>query len=581
MKTTIPPRGLAARLVLAVALAHGVLALGAGRAQEGDLAPNAPASATPRWGGHLAVAVPRSAYSLDPLWAYDAASRMVSAQIHEGLFEYDARGAIVACLATGLPRIAVERGPNGVAPHHVAEVSVRGGVRFHDGTQFAARDAAAALSRLITAPDVPSRGLFRLFMAARATAPQTLVIDLARVSTPEEVAGLLARTEAAVPQVEEVKRFGKGYGKTTAVGTGPFALLSWEKGKAIVLRRNASYWRLATASGAAGEETVASDHRGHLPYLDRLSFAVLESAEQRVQALAAGEVRLLEHLEHGQHRLLAGVPGVAVEWGAGTSVVLLYFNVAAPPFADRETRVAMAQLLDRPKIARELFAGHAAAAVAVTPRGSTLTEAAFPFAPGAATSSLARHAMESGAAPLAVELLTNELSPFPEVAREIAEMWRRAGLQVVVTALNKKALLKRLYYSRSPAKATAAATPGTGVPAPAFAVALEDWDDFRGDTGLAVNLFELFHSQSKHNKTGLADAELDANLEKLAADAEPPAAARQLLAATEGAAMATAAIVPIAFPEVAWAYDRQLQRVWRRPGGGAPIFRDAWLENNK
>lgn len=219
--------------------------------------------------------------SMDPHWAYDAASHMVYLNLYETLFAYE--GASTQKL---IPR-AAEKVPsraNGLlSPDgRTYRIPIRKGMLFEDGARLTPEDARYSLLRfLLTDRDAgPSaillepllgvhstrdsrgrlrEGLFRDAVKAVSVEGDSLVLRLPKPFAP--LLSILAQWAPVVPKAWAIKN-GDWDGREEgwpmhnnprkedtaffqkANGSGPFSLERWDrKNKEIILRRNERYWR--------------------------------------------------------------------------------------------------------------------------------------------------------------------------------------------------------------------------------------------------------------------------------------------------------------------------------------------------
>ncbi len=153
------------------------------------------------------------------------------------------------------------------------------------------------------------------------------------------------------------------------LGWGPYAIDEWTPGDHISLSRNPRYFRAAEG----------------LPAFDHLVFRFTPDRAQAVNALQSGECDLLDeslHLEiepqpvldlqaAGKARL-AFMPGLAwehLDFGL-LPAVAAQDGGPLPLFQAKETRQAVAQCLDRAKLAQEAFGANLAAAAQIAPPAS-------------------------------------------------------------------------------------------------------------------------------------------------------------------------------------------------------------------
>jgi ABC-type transport system substrate-binding protein len=146
---------------------------------------------------------------------------------------------------------------------------------------------------------------------------------------------LTALTDAGnviIPK-EEAEGWGEDFG-SHLVGTGPFALQSFELDQQAVLVRNDKYW---TAT----------------PYLDGVTFKPVSDGNQAVNALRTGEVNLATSLSGEAVKIAREDPTVELMEMPGLHVAYIYFNQVNGPTADIKVREAIIKAVN----IKELTAG--------------------------------------------------------------------------------------------------------------------------------------------------------------------------------------------------------------------------------
>ena len=124
----------------------------------------------------------------------------------------------------------------------------------------------------------------------------------------------------------------------TLIGTGPFALESWEKGRELVAERNPDYWQ------------VAPDGEPY-PYLEEIRFTPIPESGQGVNALEAGDIDIM-HTSAAEDFVILdrladdGVVDVR-DSEDFAEVAFLQLNTSKPPLDDVRIRRAMALAVDR------------------------------------------------------------------------------------------------------------------------------------------------------------------------------------------------------------------------------------------
>ena len=209
---------------------------------------------------------------------------------------------------------------------------LRQGVKWHDGQPFTAKDVQCTWRMLIGKSDVtdfhrnPRRVWYPKLQDVTINGDFEATFELSepQPSLPVLLASAFSPVYPChVPQ--QVMR-------TRPVGTGPFKLVEFKRGESIRLVRNPDYWK--------------KDR----PYLDEITFRVIDSRATRMLAFATGEFDLTFPSDINvllMKDVKARSPGAICEMtNSGTQVNLLV-NRVNPPFDNPDIRKAMSLALDR------------------------------------------------------------------------------------------------------------------------------------------------------------------------------------------------------------------------------------------
>src|SRR5881397_1012822 len=119
------------------------------------------------------------------------------------------------------------------------EVKLRGGVKFHDGTPFSARDVKATFDRVLN----PENKLTARGNHAKIKSVEVVDDLTVRFKTDGPYPLFIERLTAQVMQSEKVIREkGHEWMQENPVGTGPYKLVRWNKKQEHLLVRNDDYW---------------------------------------------------------------------------------------------------------------------------------------------------------------------------------------------------------------------------------------------------------------------------------------------------------------------------------------------------
>jgi peptide/nickel transport system substrate-binding protein len=220
---------------------------------------------------------------------------------------------------------------------------LRPNIKWHDGSDFTAEDAAYNIRRMAS----PPQGV------VSARKEQFAVLD--RVETPdlrtvvllfrEPYSSFLAQFATDwflmfPPRIIEAK----GHMKQDVMGTGPFRLQNWTPGSSIDLVRNEHYFKPG------------------LPRADALQTLIIADSNTRFEALRTGRInmtgRIFAVLTPSQARLLQGSDDVKVAEAPGLGSPWYLFNAVRGPFADPRVRRAVWIAFDRQAAIQVLEEGY-------------------------------------------------------------------------------------------------------------------------------------------------------------------------------------------------------------------------------
>lgn len=255
------------------------------------------------------------------------------------LFLVDDRGELVPDRALAIPT----RANGGISPDGLTiTYRIRTG-RWSDGAPFDARDVAftiAALRNPRTA--VPDTSAVADIAAYRVLGRDRIQVRLRAPSAPFVSAFLTLGANdpfAILPRhiADRYASLDASSLDSDPVGLGPFRLERWRRGEGLSFVRNPYYWRGPAAS-------------------PRIEVQVVPSAQTRLVLARSGALDVVEVTGPGVD-VARGIAGVRVV-GRTTNVVdYLQLNLHAPLLASRRVRVALAQALDRRRLAAVVYHG--------------------------------------------------------------------------------------------------------------------------------------------------------------------------------------------------------------------------------
>jgi peptide/nickel transport system substrate-binding protein len=216
-------------------------------------------------------------------------------------------------------------------------IGLRDGVKFHDGTTLDATVVKNNLDAYLGRRPPRAPTLFPISLGNIDTVTveddRTVVVTtkLPWVSLPVYLTqvGIMGQSQLDDPDSCDSKM----------VGTGPFKLASWVPDQELLTQRNPDYWQ------------IAPDGQPY-PYADAIAFRPITDAQQRINALEAGEINamassapndlygsLTDLKDDGKINLLIS------DDHAEVSFIML--NNSKAPFDDEKMRRAFAMGIDR------------------------------------------------------------------------------------------------------------------------------------------------------------------------------------------------------------------------------------------
>ncbi|WP_231114959.1 ABC transporter substrate-binding protein, partial [Lentzea aerocolonigenes] len=226
------------------------------------------------------------------------------------------------------------------------------GKKWSDGQPITAADVAFTYNLMLTneVARTANGSFVSNFESVTATDDRTVVI---RTKAPQVT--MLALDIPIVPKhvwekVSNIKDYAND--QMPVVGSGPFVLTEHAAGQFIKLKANKDYWRGA-------------------PKYDELHFVYFQNADAAVQALAKGEVDLVNRMAPAQFDSLDGKDGVTRNRAQGRRFTELLINPGAqtkagepigdgnPALKDVRVRRAIAQAIDLDALVARVSLGYA------------------------------------------------------------------------------------------------------------------------------------------------------------------------------------------------------------------------------
>jgi peptide/nickel transport system substrate-binding protein len=352
-------------------------------------------------GGTVVFARAADIRSLDPTAVFDNPSIWAQEQIYETLYTVTADGRRVRpWLAT---RYTLSRDKK------TWTFELRPGIRFSNGRPLRAADVAYSIDRAreskhgfgyidaaiasVQAPDAHTVVVKTKYPWAPLLADLSLFVN-----------GVVPRDLGGQDQQDFFRR---------PVGTGPFTVAAWQRGKYLRLRRNRHYWQHGK------------------PYLDEVDFTVVGDDGARLARLRSGDAQIVES-QPAAVASLRHMPGATAGVFPSTGIDILLPNERYKPLGDVHVRRAIAFAIDRRAIVDAVLAGQGRPANSTFPERVPFYNARNPglvFDLARAKQELARSAYPHG---FRLEFLTSADRTYTEIARGIQQELAPLGIDVTI-----------------------------------------------------------------------------------------------------------------------------------------------------
>ncbi len=371
---------------------------------------------------------------LDPIWTTAYVTRNHGYLVYDTLFGMDDTYRVSPQMAAG---ITVENDGK------LVRITLRDGLKFHDGERVLARDCAASIRRW-GARDTFGQSLMAATDELAAPDDRTIQFRLkhAFALLPDALAKAPSNFAAMMP--ERLAKTDPFTQITEVVGSGPFRFVPKERnaGHIVVYEKFADYVPRpsGTPNGTAGPKVV---------HFDRVEWRIIPDAGTAAAALQNGEVDWWESVA-GDYRDLLRKSGlnVATLDPAG-SMGCMRLNFTQPPFNNPAARQALFLALNQADFMEAASAGDPQMYTVPsgffppgTPMASAAGMAAIPAKPDFAA---AKRAFEAAGykGERVVLLHATDLGSVKTLGDVAADMLKRAGLNVDIQAMDWGTVVQR------------------------------------------------------------------------------------------------------------------------------------------
>jgi peptide/nickel transport system substrate-binding protein len=289
--------------------------------------PSGAAETKPQYGGTLRISVPYDGVSIGyPAKMVRAYSNLQAAPALETLFRTDRTGRLTPWLATGL-----KEDPTAGR----VTLTLRKGVKFHDGTDFNAEAMKWNLEQCMGAKS-PGTEKLRSIEVVDASTVRINLSEWDNTATSN-----LAQSIGFIISPAAYKQNGEEWCAKNPVGTGPFEFVSWQKDVRTVYKKFPGYWQKGK------------------PYLDSIVWAPIADTLTQEISLRKGEWEMMLTNVPKSITALEKEGFVVTRQRTGSGAVSIIPDSANPksPFADVRVRQAAQHAIDTNALVQTIFYG--------------------------------------------------------------------------------------------------------------------------------------------------------------------------------------------------------------------------------
>ena len=292
--------------------------------------PTARAQETPRMGGVLKVAAIGEPPTLDIAMSTATQVYEIMWHVSESLFTYDKNFSPIPMLAEGY---TVDN--KGLR----YTVTLRKGVKFHNGKEMTSADVVPSLKRWAQLASV-GKVLAKSIEAIEAKDASTVVIHLKQPSG-SLIYGL-SEPHASIYPKETIEAAGAGTLKDF-IGTGPYRFVEHKPDRHIKLVRFNDYSARTEASNGFGGKKTA--------YLDEILFLPVSDTAVRLAGVETGEYHHAMFVKQDAYERMKSLPQVEPRIVKPRGWAVAVLNHKAGVMTNRKIRQAMQAALDMEPIA--------------------------------------------------------------------------------------------------------------------------------------------------------------------------------------------------------------------------------------
>jgi peptide/nickel transport system substrate-binding protein len=409
------------------------------------------------------------------------------------------------------------------------EFKLRKGVKFHDGTEFTAKDVVFSIKRIPNVPNSPTpfSGTVRSIVDMQVVDPYTIRFKTNGVN-PDLPFQLTEVTIVSEKAVKNATTADFNTGKAT-IGTGPYKFVEYVPGSRLVLERNEAFW-------------------GKKPVWNRVTFKVITDDAARAAALMSGDVDAIDFVPPLQAAGLEKNPAIRVYKRASDRFIYVFINVEKDkaayitdlkgnplptnPLRNKKVRQALAHAVNREAICSQVMQNLAFPATQTIPKGwygYNPNIKAYSYDPALAKKLLAEAGYPNGFS-MTIHGSSDRYVNDAKVTQALGQMFARIGLEVKVDTMPRA-----VYF------------PKLGPPGCEFSIGLLGWGNAPVGTDGLVGLLHSYNKEKsigQYNAGGYSNPTVDKLIEESMKTVDPKKR-EKLVQQASAAAMEDVAMIPL------------------------------------
>jgi peptide/nickel transport system substrate-binding protein len=213
-------------------------------------------------------------------------------------------------------------------------ISLREGVKFHNGEEFDAEAVAFTIDAYNTS-EGEGASFYQYVDHTEIVDEHTIDIVTKEpyAVTPESLSLMFV-----LPPEYYAEEGPEGFAQHP-IGTGPFVFEEWQMGTQIVVRANPDYWN-------------------GRPEIDEVVFKNAPEGSTRVAMLLTGEADIVTDPPVEMLTQIEESPDAQVQWVPSLRKIFVEFYRAEPPFDDRQVRLAANYAVDKETLIQRILGGY-------------------------------------------------------------------------------------------------------------------------------------------------------------------------------------------------------------------------------